>query len=72
MSGDSGTGFLGRLKPDYDSVFVEEWSAYLGGIMVVLVMLGGVGGTFLVSGSLLLLWYVLVRYNESSGKFMLS
>ena len=40
MSGDSGAGFLGRFKPDYDSVFVEEWPAYLGGIMVVLVILG--------------------------------
>jgi len=25
-----------------------------------------------VSGTLLLLWYLLVRYNESSGKFTLS
>jgi uncharacterized protein len=27
MSGDSGGGFLGRFKPDFDSVFVEEWPA---------------------------------------------
>ena len=40
MSGDAGTGFLGRFKPDYDGMFVEEWPAYLGGIMVVLVILG--------------------------------
>ena len=40
MSGDGGTGFLGRFKPDYDSVFIEAWPAYLGGIMVVLVILG--------------------------------
>jgi uncharacterized protein len=35
-------------------------------------MLDGWGGALAVSGALLLLWYVLVRYNESSGKFTLS
>jgi uncharacterized membrane protein YedE/YeeE len=40
MSGNGSTGFFGRFKADYNSVFVEEWPAYLGGIMVVLMILG--------------------------------
>jgi len=32
-------------------------------------MLGGWGWTFLISGSILLIWYLLVRYNESTEKF---
>jgi uncharacterized protein len=32
-------------------------------------MLGGWGWTYLISGSILLLWYLLVRYNESTEKF---
>ena len=40
MSENGGTGFFGRFKADYHSVFVEEWPAYLGGIMVVLMILG--------------------------------
>lgn len=32
-------------------------------------MLGGWGWAFLISGSLLLIWYLLVRYNESTEKF---
>jgi hypothetical protein len=34
-------------------------------------MVGGWRFTLLVGGGLLLLWYVLVRYNESSEKFTL-
>ena len=34
-------------------------------------MIGGWGWTLLIGGSLLLLWYVLVRYNESTEKFTL-
>jgi len=34
-------------------------------------MLGGWGPTLLVGGSLLLVWYALVRYNESTEKFTL-
>jgi uncharacterized membrane protein YedE/YeeE len=40
MSSASGAGGLGRFKADYDSVFVEEWPAYLAGILLVLVILG--------------------------------
>ena len=32
-------------------------------------MLGGWGWTFLISGAILLVWYLLVRYNESTEKF---
>lgn len=32
-------------------------------------MVGGWGWTFLISGALLLVWYLLVRYNESTEKF---
>ena len=32
-------------------------------------MLGGWGWTFLISGTILLVWYLLVRYNESTEKF---
>jgi uncharacterized protein len=32
-------------------------------------MFGGWGWTYLIAGALLLLWYLLVRYNESSEKF---
>ena len=34
-------------------------------------MLGGWGATLLFGGVLLLLWYALVRYNESTEKFTL-
>ena len=34
-------------------------------------MIGGWGLTLLLCGGLLLLWYALVRYNESSEKFTL-
>jgi hypothetical protein len=34
-------------------------------------MLGGWGWTLLTGGGLLLLWYALVRYNESTEKFTL-
>jgi uncharacterized membrane protein YedE/YeeE len=33
------------------------------------VLLDGWGWTYLAAGALLLLWYLLVRYNESSGRF---
>ena len=32
-------------------------------------MVGGWGWTFLISGTILLVWYLLVRYNESTEKF---
>ena len=34
-------------------------------------MFGGWGATLLLSAGLLLLWYALVRYNESTEKFTL-
>jgi hypothetical protein len=34
-------------------------------------MLGSWGWTLLIIGSLLLLWYALVRYNETTEKFTL-
>jgi hypothetical protein len=35
------------------------------------VMLGGWGWTFIISGAGLLIWYALVRYNESTERFTL-
>jgi uncharacterized protein len=32
-------------------------------------LLGGWGWTYLVTGAFLLVWYLLVRYNESTEKF---
>jgi hypothetical protein len=34
-------------------------------------MIGSWGWTLLIGGALLLLWYMLVRYNESTEKFTL-
>jgi hypothetical protein len=34
-------------------------------------MIGGWGPTLLAGGGLLLVWYALVRYNESTEKFTL-
>jgi len=54
-------------------VTIDEFEATRVGYQAYMpAMLDGWGGTFLVSGTLLLLWYVLVRYNESTGKFTLS
>ena len=34
-------------------------------------MIGGWGWTLLIGGGLLLLWYMLVRYNETTERFTL-
>lgn len=40
MSTESGSSWLAGFKADYESIFVEDWSPYLGGILLVLVIIG--------------------------------
>ncbi len=40
MSADGGSTWIAGFKADYEKVFVEEWSPYLGAILVVMVILG--------------------------------
>ena len=55
-----------------DETNVESWEMTRIGFQAYLPeMWGSWGWTLLVGGALLLLWYVLVRYNESTEKFTL-
>lgn len=40
MSTESGSAWLAGFKADYETIFVEDWSPYLGGILLVLVIIG--------------------------------
>ncbi len=40
MSTESGFTWLAGFKADYETIFVEDWSPYLGGILLVLVIIG--------------------------------
>ena len=40
MSAESGSSWLAGFKADYETIFVEDWSPYLGGILLVLVIIG--------------------------------
>jgi len=40
MSSDSGSSWIAGFKADYETIFVEDWSPYLGGILLVLVIIG--------------------------------
>ncbi|TCS73781.1 hypothetical protein EDC61_1013 [Sulfuritortus calidifontis] len=40
MSGDSGPAWLAGFKQDYQDIFVEPWSPYVGIILLVLVIIG--------------------------------
>jgi hypothetical protein len=40
MSTESGSSWLAGFKADYETIFVEDWSPYLGGILLVLVIIG--------------------------------
>jgi hypothetical protein len=40
MSTESGSSWLAGFKADYENIFVEEWSPYLGSILLVLVIIG--------------------------------
>jgi hypothetical protein len=38
MSTDNGSSWLAGIKADYETIFVEEWSPYLGSILLVMVI----------------------------------
>ncbi|BAN34987.1 hypothetical protein SCD_n01153 [Sulfuricella denitrificans skB26] len=40
MSTENGSAWLAGFKADYETIFVEDWSPYLGGILLVLVIIG--------------------------------
>lgn len=40
MSSESGSSWIAGFKADYETIFVEDWSPYLGGILLVLVIIG--------------------------------
>lgn len=40
MSSDSETGWLAGFKADYEKIFVEEWSPFVGAMLLVLVIIG--------------------------------
>lgn len=40
MSTESGSSWLAGFKADYEHIFVEEWSPYLGSILLVMVIVG--------------------------------
>ena len=40
MSSANGSKWLAGFKADYNKIFVEEWSPYLGGILLMLVVIG--------------------------------
>ncbi|MCK9387530.1 MAG: YeeE/YedE family protein [Sulfuritalea sp.] len=40
MSADGGVCWLDGLKKDYHEIFVEEWSPYLGAVLMILIILG--------------------------------
>jgi hypothetical protein len=40
MSTESGSSWLAGFKADYETIFVEDWSPYLGAILLVLVIIG--------------------------------
>lgn len=70
-SGSIASALLKKFKiTSIDETNVESFEMTAVGFQAYLPdMLGGWGWTFLVSGSILLVWYLLVRYNESTEKF---
>lgn len=40
MSSENGLKWIAGFKADYDTIFVEDWSPYLGGVLLVLVIIG--------------------------------
>ena len=40
MSGDSGSGWLTGFRTDYQAILVEEWSPFVGAMLLVLVIIG--------------------------------
>jgi len=70
-SGSIASALLKKFKiTSIDESNVESYEKTAVGFQAYLPdMLGGWGWTFLISGSILLVWYLLVRYNESTEKF---
>ena len=70
-SGSIASALLKKFKiTSIDESNVESYEMTAVGFQAYLPdMLGGWGWTFLISGSILLVWYLLVRYNESTEKF---
>ncbi|GAO37566.1 hypothetical protein SCT_2998 [Sulfuricella sp. T08] len=70
-SGSIASALLKKFKiTSIDESNVESFEMTAVGFQAYLPdMLGGWGWTYLISGSILLLWYLLVRYNESTEKF---
>jgi len=64
-------GRVGLLTTNFDLDFLDGTAEItgLGYQAFVPDLLGGWGWTLLISYGLLLIWYLFVRYNESSGKF---
>jgi len=40
MSSDSESGWLAGFKADYQAIFVEEWSPFVGAMLLVLTIIG--------------------------------
>ncbi|MCF8149377.1 MAG: YeeE/YedE family protein [Burkholderiaceae bacterium] len=40
MSGDSGSGWSAGFKADYERIFVDEWSPFVGAMLLVFVIIG--------------------------------
>jgi hypothetical protein len=70
-TGSIASALLKKFKiTSIDETNVESFEMTAVGFQAYLPdMLGGWGWTFLISGTLLLAWYLLVRYNESTEKF---
>ena len=70
-AGSIASALLKKFKiTSIDETNVESFEMTAVGFQAYLPdMLGGWGWTFLISGSILLVWYLLVRYNESTEKF---
>jgi uncharacterized membrane protein YedE/YeeE len=71
--GSTASALLRRLGlTSIDETNVETWEMTKVGFQAYLPeMLGSWGWTLLIGGGLLLLWYALVRYNESTERFTL-
>ena len=70
-AGSVASALLKKFKiTSIDETNVESFEKTAVGFQAYLPdMVGGWGWTFLISGALLLTWYLLVRYNESTEKF---
>ena len=72
--GSVASGILGRLgwtTAEFDVDFLDGMAevSKLGYQAFMPDLLGSWGGTLLITFGLLLIWYLFVRYNESTSKF---